>query len=306
MQPRSLNVAAAGLSQPRLRGGNQVFADVGWMEVFIFGQFLMPALLFVPGMQSIRIVVRVLPYLSCALLLFVYHARVKKLKLAPGSRFLVLAMLLLALELLHPESALTAGLAQCVFQLCIALPLYWGAGMIHSAERLRRLLSIMLLVNGLGAGVGLLQAIYPQTFLPPEFSAGLTRYNPNMLEDLSYVGANGQKIVRPPGLSDLPGSAALAGVFAGVLGLALASEQTLKRWKRMVALACAFMGITVIYLAQVRSLLLVLIGALAVFALLRHYRTPIFSRRLVSVAGLALVCGGCFFGRPAWCVRRSH
>src|ERR1700686_3246723 len=105
MQPHSMNVAATNLPQPLLRRRSAVFGNAGWMEVFVFCQFLLPAVLFVPGTQAIRIVVRVLPYVSCVLLLLVYYARVKKLKLAPGSRLLILALLLLALELLHPESA---------------------------------------------------------------------------------------------------------------------------------------------------------------------------------------------------------
>jgi hypothetical protein len=277
--------------RPFFQRRSGLFANAGWMETFVFSQFLLPAVLFLPGAQSFRIVVRTLPYLFCALLLPVYHAQVKKVRLPTCSRFLIAALLLLVLELLHPQSALIAGIAQCCFQLCIALPLYWGFGMVQSAQRLRRLLWLILLANGIGAGVGLLQAVYPQIFLPRDFSAGLSRYNPNYLEDLSYTGANGQKIVRPPGLSDLPGNAAVAGLFAGVLGLALASDRALKRTHRFVALACAFAGITDIYLAQVRSLLLVLIVALALFGLVRHYRIPVFSRIWLSVAGIILVCG---------------
>lgn len=294
MQPPVAYSASTRARRPIFPGRSGIFANVGWLEVFVFSQFLLPAVLFLPGAQSFRIVVRTFPYLICAVLLPVYNSRVRNVRLPTCSRFLIGALLLLALELLHPQSALIAGIAQCCFQLCIAMPLYWGFGMVQSPQRLQRLLWLILLTNGIGVGVGLLQAIYPQTFLPRDFSAGLSRYNPNYLEDLTYTGANGQKIVRPPGLSDIPGSAAVAGLFAGVLGLALASDRTLKRSHRLVALVCAFLGITNIYLAQVRSLLLVLIAALAIFGLVRHYRVPIFSRVWLSVAGLILV-GGTYY-----------
>src|SRR5258708_23593881 len=175
MQPHSMNIAAVHPPRMLLRRRSGVFANVGWMEVFVFCQFLLPAVLFLPGAQSFRTVVRTLPYLSCALLLPVYHSHIKGVKLAPSGRLLIAAFILLVLELLHPESALLAGIAQCCFQLCIALPLYWGTGMVQSSQRLRRLLWLILLANGIGAGVGLLQAIYPQIFLPREFSAGLAR-----------------------------------------------------------------------------------------------------------------------------------
>ncbi len=273
---------------------DSVFGELGWMEVFVFCQFLLPGVMFLPGTQAIRTVLRVMPYISCIVLLFVYHSRVKKLSLAPGTKMLVLAMMLLALGLLHPASNLLAGLAQCVLQICIAAPIYWGMGMVQSSARLQRLLWLMLLANGISAVVGLLQTIYPGTFLPPEFASGLVGSNPGYLESMTYIGASGQKIIRPPGLNDTPGTAALAGLFTGVLGLALASERPMKRWKRFVALACAFVGITDIYLAQVRSLFLVLLIGILVFGLVRNYRAPIFSRRWIAVAGLVLVCSSYF------------
>jgi hypothetical protein len=293
MQPRSIAFTAAAAApaqaaaRTRLRKG--LFGEMGWMEVFIFCQFLLPGILFLPGAQSIRTVLRTIPYLSCALLVPVYHSRVKKIRLAPGCRLVLMALMLLVVELLHPESGFTTGLAQCVFQLCIALPLYWGAGMVENAARLRRLLWLVLLANGFSAGLGFLQALEPETFLPREFAQSVVRNNPNYVESLSYVGASGQKIVRPPGLNDTAGSAALAGLFAAIIGLGLAAEPSLKRWKRILALACVFAGITDIYLAQVRSLFLVLVVAVAALAFIRHYRASLFSRRWISLVGLGMI-----------------
>jgi hypothetical protein len=294
MQPRSLNVTTARLPHVSLPRRSAIFGDVGWMEVFVFCQFLLPGVMFLPGTQAFRTVLRTLPYLSCALLVPVYHSRVKTLKLAPGSHLIAAALLLLALELLHPESAFTAGLAQCVFQLCIVLPLYWGAGMVQSPARLQRLLWLVLLANGISAVLGFLQALYPHIFLPPQFAESILRVNPNYLEQMSYVGASGQTIVRPPGLNDTAGSAALAGLFTAILGLGLASDPAMKRWKRLVALGCAFAGITDIYLAQVRSLFLVLVVTVALLALVRHYRAPIFSRKWIAIAGPILICTSYF------------
>jgi hypothetical protein len=264
------------------------------MEAFIFCQFLLPGIMFLPGTQPFRSVLRAVPYLSCLLLVPVYHSKVKRLKLAPGSPLLVAALLLLTFELLHPESALIAGLAQLVFQICIAVPLYWGAGMVQSPARLQRLLWLVLLANGISSTLGVLQAVDPQTFLPPQFAQSVLRINPNYLEDMSYVGASGKKIVRPPGLNDTAGSAALAGLFTAVLGLGLTSDPKLKRWKRVLALFFVFAGITDIYLAQVRALFLVLVVAVALLALVRHYHSPVFSQRWIAMAGLILICASYF------------
>src|SRR5260370_30999081 len=118
MQPQATSVIAS--SPPRIALRRRPFANMGWMEAFIFCQFLLAGIMFLPGAQAFRIVVRTLPYLSCALLLPVYQSRIKNRKLAPGSPILMAALLVLALELMHPQTAAIAGFAQCSPQLCLA------------------------------------------------------------------------------------------------------------------------------------------------------------------------------------------
>src|SRR5258708_7779785 len=103
MQPHSLSARTATLPQVSLPKRFRVFANIGWMETFVFCQFLLPGIMFLPGTQSVRTILRTLPYLSCALLLPVYHSRVKRLRLPPGSRLIAMALLLLSFEMLHPE-----------------------------------------------------------------------------------------------------------------------------------------------------------------------------------------------------------
>jgi len=86
------------------------------------------------------------------------------------------------------------------------------------------------------------------------------------------------RIVRPPGLSDQPGGAALTGALAVVLGVGLSLTA---RRPTLVALTLgsAAVGLAAIYLTQVRSLLLMSMGALAVIA------AVVFRRGQVRVAG---------------------
>ena len=53
---------------------------------------------------------------------------------------------------------------------------------------------------------------------------------------LTYIGANGQRIVRPPGLFDTPGAVAGPPMFAALLGLVFAVS-AIPVWKRARRLA---------------------------------------------------------------------
>ena len=77
--------------------------------------------------------------------------------------------------------------------------------------------------------VGVLQVYYPEQFLPPEFSALGLEMNPDLVSSLTYRGADGQEIVRPPGLSDMPGGAAVAAMLTMALGVVMAFRQR-RRW----------------------------------------------------------------------------
>ena len=118
-----------------------------------------------------------------------------------------------------------AGLAQIVFQISIAAPMFWVARMVRSPERLARLLWIIFAASFVSAARRCPAGLLPRWFLPPEFSALARSLNPAIVDALSYVGPDGRSIIRPPGLSDLPGGAAVAGLTTVVLGIAYISHE---------------------------------------------------------------------------------
>src|SRR5205085_1350602 len=168
----------------------------------------------------LRMPIRAVQYGSNLLLLLFYSRRSGRHGWAPGSKLLALSLLLLLVNLLHPTAQLLSGVAQFIFQACIAAPLLWAAVMVRDPERLKRLLWAVLLANTISAGFGLLQVFYPAQFLPSEFSPAF-REN---LQMLTYEGSGGRQIMRPPGLTDVPGGAAPAGLLCGLLGLILATN----------------------------------------------------------------------------------
>ncbi len=257
---------------------------IGMIEIAVAIQLISPALLMIPSMQALRMPIRVLQYGSSLGFLAFYYRRWLRNGWPPGGKLLVLCLALMLAALLSPGSVLAAGAAQIVFQLAIVAPLFWAGAMVRDAERLRRLVWALLLANALSAGVGLLQVYYPQ-FLPAQYSPDF-RENLSML---SYSGAGGREIMRPPGLTDTPGGAASAGLLCGLLGLVLATNPRDRRAVRLFALGCCLLGITILYLTFVRSLTLALLASFLAVSLLRNRRAPGMKFARVGILAAAAV-----------------
>jgi hypothetical protein len=264
--------------------------------MFLAAQFLWGALLFLPGSQAYRPVVRALPYAFSVGLLVVYMPVIMKGRAPRGTMLLILGLGLLVLNLLRPTSQLQAGLAQCVFQLTIAAPMFWGWKAVATPARLRRLLWIAFWFNTAGSVLGVLQVYYPDQFMPPQFNTLGTRLNELYVESLTYIGPDGTPIVRPPGLSDQPGGAAISGALAVVLGAALGLGARSSRLRAMTIAAVA-VGLAALYLTQVRSLFLMSIGALAVLAVVLFRRGQVKVAGRIALTAAVLVVGSFFWAR---------
>jgi hypothetical protein len=262
----------------------------GWIEVFVAVQLLWGALLFIPGMQALRLVVRVLPYAtSLAALGYFVLRRAGRDRLPPSAPWLIGVFALLGLNLLHDSSHLMAGVGQGMLQVAIAAPAFWAGSVVHSRARFDRVLWLVFLASLLSAGLGVLQTYYPERFLPPEFSSLAQAMNPNIVESLTYEGADGQSIIRPPGLSDLPGGAAVAGMMAVVLGVALASHPTTAFVWRLATLGAAAVGMTALYLTQVRSLSVLAVASVLLMAAVRVRQGKVALGGWIVAGGVALV-----------------
>ena len=245
----------------------------GLFEVFILIQFLSPALLMFPGMQVLRMPIRVLPYAFSIFVFMVLFQRrgsspVPRAQ-APGSGWMVLVLALLCVNLFHPTTILKSGLAQLAFQLTILGPVFWVMFVPVTTRRLNRILWLCLICNGLSALVGALQVYMPLVFLPSEFSSNLSQ---SYLGSLSFEGAHGRLVVRPPGLSDVPGGAARGAVFSSFLALFFATEKRQGLIWRILLVVVLLVSFFTLYLTQVRSKFLILVGAAAVLAFLRIRR----------------------------------
>jgi hypothetical protein len=230
----------------------------GWLEYFVLVQVLWGLLLFVPGSQAYRIYIRAFPYVASLTALGVYMRSSGADAATPGARWILAALGLMVFSLVHESTWLMSGTAQVVFQLSIAAPVFWTARHWVTAERLERLLLLVFCANLLSAAVGLLQVYYPQSFMPPEFSRLALRMNAEIVGSLTYLGADGREIIRPPGLSDIPGGAAISATITTLLGFAFATRAQATHQRRLLFIAASVVGLTVVYLTHVRSMLVMI------------------------------------------------
>jgi len=272
----------------------------GFAEVFVISQTVLPALLYLPGSQAFRLPIRFSAF-GISLLAFAwYQLAAPSLPRTRMQPWVVALMTLLGLMVLHPQTVtLTAGMAQIGVYLAVIAPLFWAPHFVRSPEQMARLFWILLLCSGANAVVGVLQVYDPARWLPQEFSRVITQSTIG-LGAVTYVGANGQQIVRPPGLFDTPGAVAGPAMFASLLGL-IFTVSPIPFWKRALSLLIAGCGFAAIYLSQVRISLVVAVLMLAVYALVlfrqgRVARSSQFGLLAVGVLALsfslALTVGG--------------
>jgi hypothetical protein len=277
-------------SGSRARPGKRL-SRWGLIETFVVVQFLSGGLFLLPGAQSVRFVIRALPYLfSGAMTLTCFRRRATARNLPQGTTLLLLALTWLALNLFHPTSQVSAGIAQWVFQACIAAPMFWVGLIVRDDTRLRKILIVTFAANAISATIGLVQIYYPNRFMPGEFSSLALSLNPDYLQALSYEGASGRRIIRPPGLSDVPGGAAIAGFNATLLGLSLGILSPGMKVSRFVYFAGAVVGLVVLYLTEVRALVVGAVIAIGALGILLVRRRRVASLQVMAL-GSSLVVG---------------
>ncbi len=225
----------------------------GFPELFVISQTALPALLFLPGTQPFRLPIRVAAF-AISLAAFAWWQIESSVRVPPSrsQSWLGGVMALLALMLFHPQtSTLVGGVAHAAVYFAVMAPVFWAPALVRTPERLARVMWLLLICSGVNALVGVLQVYDPARWLPAEFSRVLTEDPTLGLAPLTFIGPDGRRLVRPPGLFDTPGAVAGPGMSAALLGLVFATS-AIPAWKRGLSLAFAGAGLAAIYLSQVR------------------------------------------------------
>lgn len=235
----------------------------GFLELFVILQVLAPAILFIPGTQPLRVPIRLLPFaLSIAGLVFVLRAKHDP-RPHPVWLMLVSIIVYLSLMVLHPQTnSLMAGLAQVGLYASVMAPVLWVPYLVRDERQVLRVLAIVLVCNGINAGVGVLQVIDPDRFLPAEYSSVVEAQG----GPLGYVTDDGKQVIRPPGLSDSPGAVCGPATTAALLGF-VALTLRLPWPIKLVGGTFAALGVAAIFLSHVRTNILILGGMVIAYLL---------------------------------------
>jgi hypothetical protein len=264
----------------------------GFIEWFVVAQTAIPAILFLPGSQAVRLPVRIGTY-ALTLIGFAWWWMNRSQRLRhPAHRWLWLALVYLGVMIFHPQtSSPLGGIAQTFLYFAVFSSVFWAPSFVDSPRKLVRLLALLLVCNGINSMVGVLQVYDPDRFMPRELSFAFG--DKNALAMVSYVGADGRVVVRPPGLFDTPGAVCGAGTIAALLGLVFALER-FAWWKRAAALLFALAGISAIYLSHVRANFVVVVGMMIVYAALlivqgQRVRATAFAALCIGLVATGLI-----------------
>ncbi len=259
----------------------------GFPEIFVISQTALPAMLYLPGNQGIRLSLRVAAF-AISLLAFVWWQITSDTKPpAHGAYSWVAAVMgLLAVMLFNPfTTSLVGGLAHMMVYFAVMSPLFWAPAFIKTPEHLARLLGLLLICSGINSMVGVLQVYDPARWMPAELSRVITNSSLG-LGSVTYAGPDGRMIIRPPGLFDTPGAVAGPGMFAALLGV-IFGLSALPLWKRVGAFAMSGAGIAAIYLSQVRISLVVTVFMFSVYVL-----TLLLQKRAAKATTFGLLAAG--------------
>jgi len=263
----------------------------GFAEVFVISQTALPALLYLPGTQGFRLPIRFAAF-GISLAAFAWY-QIAYGSLAPRSRlqpWVAAIMSLLGVMLFHPGTAsFWSGLAHIGVYFAVLAPLFWAPEFVKTPEQLARILWILLLCSGANAVVGVLQVYDPGRWLPAEFSQIMTSGGMG-LGTVTYIGPNGKRIIRPPGLFDTPGAVAGPAMFATLLGLIFAVS-AIPLWKRAISLIAAGAGLAGIYLSQVRVSLVATVAMLVAYVVVATQQG-----RIGRASQFAILAGSIIFG----------
>jgi len=257
-------------------------------EAFLLFEFACQLALAFTTLSAARVLVRVAAF-AASLALLVALRPGRRAHPAQGPAFWI--VLIVALSIFHPSTnGWLAGAAQASLYIAIVGPLFWVPRLRVDAQTLRRVLLIVWTFQTVNAGVGVLQVYFPG-HLQPNLSAAVASVGDAYVKDLHLATPDGRWIFRPMGLSDVPGGAAMAGLYAVLLGMGFfLSRRAL--WIRLACVTSMSLGIFCIYLSQVRSLLAVLVVSGIAFGAVLVWRGQKMQSIVLSVMLATLVMSG--------------
>lgn len=251
-----------------------------WIVRFMVLQICCQLLLLSSAIGPARTLVRMAAFGASLLFLMLLPGSGKA---HPASKAGMAVLIIVALSFLNPlGDGLLPAASQATLYLAILAPIFWIPRLNLNPKAFRAVLFTFWAFYALSSFFGILQVYFPGRF-QPNLSAVVIGRGSGYVKALTFVLANGERVLRPMGLTDMPGGAGTAGfytVFFGV-GFFLTEKRFLQR---AIFLISMFLGMTSLYLSQVRSSLVMLICSLIMFFIVLALRGN--TAKLASLAGV--------------------
>jgi hypothetical protein len=237
----------------------------------------------------VRLVVRIATF--GASLALVVMVRGRRRTVHPATTAGMLTLLVVAIQILHPDTSnLVAGVAQAALYASVMAPLFWVPRLAADTRVLSQTVMILWLFHTLSASLGVLQVYYPGSFQPP-VSSIIASKGKGYMESLMITTANGTRVFRPMGLTDIPGGAAISGLYAVLLGAGFFLTRR-NAWMMAATAASMALGMTALYLSQVRAVLVMTGIALGVLVVILLRRRDVARLGTLGAVGVAVMLGG--------------
>lgn len=250
------------------------------------------ALLF-SAIGPLRVVVRVAAFGASLFLLFFLRGRGQE---HPATQPAIIALAIITLSIIHPTTNnFMSGLAQVALYFAILGPLFWVPRIDVDMDALRRIVMTIWLFQTLSAGVGVLQVLFPGYF-QFNVSSIITGSNKAAIEGLYITTASGERVFRPMGLTDNPGGASMAGLYAVLFGAGFLFTSS-KTWLKAMCVGSMIAGMMCLYLSQVRSVMVMTVISMLVFGLMIGRRL-----QMAKLTTLAIVLGIVLVGGLSWAI----
>ena len=220
------------------------------ISFFAIFQIACQLLLMVETLGSMRVVMRSIVFLvSIGLLIFLPGREQSH----PAKPWMLAALIVVALSIFRSDTnSSIAGIAHFLLYVAIAAPIFWVTRLQITEAGFRNVVMCLWAFHIASAAVGVLQMHYPGRFQPGVSAA--VRSAGELQEGLKIRLADGTQVWRPMGLTDTPGGAAGAGLYAIVfsLGMYLQNRMGLIRLLSVMGFGVGFFCL---YMGQIRSLL---------------------------------------------------
>jgi hypothetical protein len=253
------------------------------VQAFVVFLLLCQVALLSPDIGPVRMLVRAAAFGASLALLVLARGRGGRHPAAvPG----ILALVVVFLAVLNPYTTnLLAGVAQAALYTSVMAPLFWVPRLQVDTRVLRQAVLILWIFHTASATLGVLQVYFPGQFQPP-VSSIIASKGRGYMESLMILTASGVKVFRPMGLTDIPGGASISGLYAVLFGTGFFLTRRTP-WMMAASALTMVLGMTCLYLSQVRAVLVMTGIAVVVVATILAWRKDF--ARLGTLAGAALV-----------------